>query len=119
MKSIRILILFLLISQISKGQDSLLYSIYQNHHQQSRIYFNSSIYAKSIQELEQELNLCKRQDWEKEQLETSVFLAEVYRKVGDLELGIDVLKELEFSVNYPELHMTKLGRIAALYCSEY
>ncbi|MFY9243031.1 MAG: sensor histidine kinase [Polaribacter sp.] len=74
-----------------------------------------SLFSKSIIELNKAIELAKKNNLEKEYLESSVFLGEMMRRTADHKKGIEILEKLKNSKNYPKIHAYKLGRMAALY----
>lgn len=85
------------------------------HYSQAKMYDKVSLYGECLGELDQIIMIGSANGFEKRVLEASIMKAELFRKTQDFDSGIDLLSSLQNSKKYPELHVKKLGRLAALY----
>ena len=85
-------------------------------HYNTSIEFNKlNLYSESIKELEKAIAIASEKKWKEKYLESSIFMAEMMRRTNDQRRGLEILEKLSDSKKYPELHVRKLGRMAALY----
>lgn len=108
-------IFFALIAFCGAGQPSTNSDSYESHFLRAKQYAETSLFADAIAEANLALNIAKKNHWKRKTLEASIFLAETLRKTEDCKEGISVLRALDFSEDYPKLHIDKLGRMAALF----
>ena len=108
------IIIFTTIGFVS-GQPSNDFQRFNEHFQQAKNYEDVSLFAESIKEITLAIQIAKLNKWKKKTVKASIFLAELKRKTEDFEEGISILRESSFSSDYPQLHVQKLGRMAALY----
>lgn len=87
---------------------------YEIHLQQAHEFDNVSLYADCINEINAAIQIAKDQQWLEKEIAASLFLAEIKRKTADFKEGLSLLRTLKSSVNYPKLHVRKLGRMAAM-----
>lgn len=88
---------------------------YENYFESAKELNKLSLFSKSITELNKAIEIAQKNNFEKEYLESSVFLGEMMRRTADHKKGIEILEKLEDTKKYPKLHAYKLGRMAALY----
>ncbi|MFT6503037.1 MAG: two-component sensor histidine kinase [Crocinitomicaceae bacterium] len=116
MNCVRLIFLFFFVTiQFSYGQDQATTNSYEDHFQLAKQYSEASLFAESIEELNAAIRIAKKRKWKRKAIEASIFLAEIKRKTKDFNEGISILTDLENTLDYPSLHVDKLGRIAALY----
>lgn len=114
MKPLIFLCFFLLPFANSFSQDSIAIVEFDKHFELAEGYNNFSFYAECMDEVNAALKIAKEQDWEVKEISLNIFLAEVKRKTQDHAEGLSLLYNLHNSINYPKLHVKKLGRMAAL-----
>lgn len=113
---LRLICLLLLVNAYaSYGQNQLDLNSYKGHFQLAEQFNGASLFAKSTEEINLALTIARKNKWQKKIVEASIFLAEIKRKTGDFNEGIAILRKLNYSINYPSLHVEKLGRMAALF----
>jgi len=100
------------------SQDLTALYAFEKHFEQAKIYDKVSLYAECVEEINSALQISKEQKWLKREVTAGIFLAEVKRKTEDFKEGMSILNGLKNSVNFPALHVEKLGRIAALLNEE-
>lgn len=116
MKNFRLICLLISLNLTTAfGQNQVASRSYAHHFELSIQYGNASLFAESINEINSAIRISRANHWQKKTLEASIYLAELKRKTGDFNEGIALLRELKYSVNYPNLHVEKLGRMAALF----
>ncbi|XOV69286.1 MAG: sensor histidine kinase [Fluviicola sp.] len=72
------------------------------------------LYGECLQKLDQIIAITEGRKDKTEFLEASIMKAETFRKTERFRRGLSILKELQNTEAYPELHVKKLGRIAAI-----
>ncbi len=112
---LRLLCLFIVIQIFAFGQSSSTLEKYNAHFEQAETYKKVSLYAESIEEINHALKIARRYNWKEKNIKATIFLAELMRQTKDFKKGIKVLRELSYSSEYPQLHVEKLGRMAALF----
>jgi two-component sensor histidine kinase len=112
-----LLFLFLLIANFGAlyGQNTPSSNTFESHFELAKKYEGLSLYAESIDEINLAIQIAENKGWKKKIVAASIFLAETKRKTGDYNEGIIILKNLQSSNQYPQLHVDKLGRMAALF----
>lgn len=113
LKYILFIFLLFLSYHFAAGQDSSAYIAFHKHLNLAKQYEKAALYAESIEEATIALKVAEENNLIKLAIESGIFLAETQRKTGDFLEGLGVLRKLNSSINYPELHIKKLGRIAA------
>lgn len=76
------------------------------------------LYEKEVESLQNAIQVAERNNLEKERIRATIDLAELKRKTKDFSRGINLLMSLSNTEKYPELHIRKMGRLAAIY-NEY
>ncbi|MBL4709805.1 MAG: hypothetical protein JKY48_15335, partial [Flavobacteriales bacterium] len=97
------------------GQDSTALVQYEKHLELAKKYESFSFHANCVEEINAALEIAKEKRWKEKEFNLIIFLAEVKRKTEDHEEGLSILYKLENSIDYPQLHVKKLGRMAALF----
>lgn len=82
---------------------------------QAAEYKSLSLFAESRLELEAAILLATEQHSDEKRLNATIALGELLRKIQEFEAGVVLLKSIPESEGFPELHVRKLGRLAALY----
>lgn len=88
---------------------------YKKHYEQALRLSKLSLFAESIAEMGQAIELAAANGLATEQIQAQIDLAEIMRKTTDFERGLEILFGIENSERFPILHVRKLGRIAAIY----
>lgn len=109
-----IIFVFLIHSTKVFGQNSSALTMYDVHLQQAHEYDNVSLFADCVEELSAAIQISKEQGWQEKEILASIFLAEIKRKTADFTESLSLLSNLNSSVDYPSLHVRKLGRMAAV-----
>jgi len=105
---------YLLYATVVVAQATTIQQEYNEHIEQAERYRSLSLFVESSQELNRAIAIAKEHDMEREFFNASISRAELYRITEDYEAGIQLLHELEQSDRYPDLHVRKLSRLAAL-----
>jgi len=109
------LILILVCSSLLAQIDSNALKAFDDHCRQATIYSDISQHAASIEQLNAARAIADKQGWKEKRIEASITLAETMRKTQDFETGLEVLYGINGSEQFPELHVRKMGRLAAIY----
>lgn len=85
------------------------------HFNRAAAYNELSLYGPCIEELNTAIDYARAHHLEEQRINAVIMLAEIMRKTGDFDKGLELLTALEGTASYPQLHVQKLGRIAAIY----
>jgi two-component sensor histidine kinase len=88
---------------------------FKNHIARANELNRINLFSESIKELNLAINLAEKTNNESELIEAKITLAELMRRTQNYEKGLEILYTLQNSLNYPKLHVRKLGRMAAIY----
>jgi two-component sensor histidine kinase len=112
--NIFVCLFFIIFSSFTYSQEAEFLK-FNNYYKSSKKLNRLSQFSNSINDLKKAIEIAKRNNWEKEYLEVSVFLGEMMRRTADHKKGLKILEKLENTKKYPRIHANKLGRMAALY----
>ena len=73
------------------------------------------MYPEEAAALMKAIEFAKSEGLENKWIKASIDLAELARKTRDFQRGIDILMKLPNTERYPQLHIRKMGRLAAIY----
>lgn len=85
------------------------------HFNRATAYNELSLYGPCMEELNTAIDYAVAYHLEEEHINAVIMLAEIMRKTGDFNKGLELLTALKGTASYPQLHVQKLGRIAAIY----
>ncbi len=85
------------------------------HFNRATAYNELSLYGPCIEELNTGIDYAAAHHLEEQRINAVIMLAEIMRKTGDFDKGLELLTALKGTASYPQLHVQKLGRIAAIY----
>ncbi|MCJ8289081.1 MAG: sensor histidine kinase [Crocinitomicaceae bacterium] len=72
-------------------------------------------FAESITEIEFAIEIAKNEKDIERQLNAEITLAELMRRSSNHHIGLEILYAQKEHINYPEIYVRRLGRMAALY----
>lgn len=94
-------------------------AVFERHLEQAQQFKMVSRYGDTIDELQQARALAQDSDREDWYMEATIQLAEVLRASFKFDEGLELLRSLKGTSDYPKLHVRKLGRIAAIYAQGF
>lgn len=112
---LKISLLFFIASCVGVFAQNSDKSSFEKYYKNSKELNKLSLFSESIDELNLAIELAEKNNWEEEYLKASVFMGEMMRRTADHKKGLEILQKLTNSQKYLQLHVQKLGRIAALY----
>ncbi|GAB5417689.1 MAG: hypothetical protein Crog4KO_26750 [Crocinitomicaceae bacterium] len=83
--------------------------------QEAERYSNAAMYGESLESLNQLIHKAAKAGNDAYEIKASILKAEIFRKTRKFQRGIEILEDLHKTSKYPELHVRKLGRMAAIY----
>ncbi|NOQ72839.1 MAG: hypothetical protein GQ574_12585 [Crocinitomix sp.] len=78
-------------------------------------YNDIALYVECLGELDAIIEISNNNNLEESLIKASIKKAEIFRKTQSFERGINLLESLKETERFPQLHVQKLGRLAALY----
>ncbi len=120
MKFLKLIILlpFLLVSVGLRSQEVTVQDAYDAHIELAEQYAELFMYVESGDEWKAAIELARENNLEREYINASISLAELYRSIENYDEAVQILEALDASERYPDLHVRKLGRLAALLILE-
>ncbi len=85
------------------------------HYDQAMQYKAISLFGEAIGELDKIIKIAKENNYQEEYIEASIDKSELFRITENFDRGVELLYQLKDTEKYPQLHVKKLGRLAALY----
>ncbi|NOQ75076.1 MAG: hypothetical protein GQ574_23890 [Crocinitomix sp.] len=113
--NLSILVSLLLLSPLFSFAQSPVTVSYDQHIELAEQYNRAYRFDESIAELEVAMEIAKQDNNERQLLDVEISLAEMMRRTQNYLKGIEILDAPGNYKKYPDLHVRRLGRLAALY----
>lgn len=107
------LLLFALPGLAQQQKDSL--SQLNLHFEQAERYAGISLFPEALEELHAARILAQESNNRKGEIDATIRMAELMRKTADFARGLNLIRQLKNTEEFPKLHVQKLSRYAALY----
>lgn len=82
---------------------------------QAEQFDDAGLYGECLGKLDEIIGKTEDQKDQKDFIKASIMKAEIFRKTERFRRGLEILESLQNTMIYPELHVKKLGRMAAIH----